>query len=185
MAAVESLLAMVAQRIDFPRRDRFAVFAAQKPLSPRKCEESPVTLDAIATSPMTLDPNRVPSTPVPATTPSAPESLIRDLGNLFKLLADETRLRILSYLMHDPELHVRAMCEMLHQSQPAVSHHLALLREAGLIACRREGKHNFYHVVPTRFQEFLDTILSSVPQKDRRVRLEDYVLMYSPAVDQK
>ena len=44
------------------------------------------------------------------------------------------------------------------------SHHgvwdLALLRVAGIIECRRDGKHNFYHVVPKRFQAYLDTIFS-------------------------
>lgn len=80
-----------------------------------------------------------------------------DLVTVFKLLADETRLRILHYLTQKPELNVCTFVGLLHQTQPAVSHHLALLREAGLVECRRDGKHNFYHLVPTRCQMFLDT----------------------------
>jgi ArsR family transcriptional regulator len=103
-----------------------------------------------------------------------------DLVQLFKLLADETRLRIVHYLLQNDEIHVRAFCELLSQSQPAVSHHLALLREAGLIDVRREGKHNFYHLLPTGFRRFLDLLFASAPQEDRRIRFDEYVLSYSP-----
>lgn len=106
--------------------------------------------------------------------------VIKDLVKVFKLLSDETRLRILVSLMQAKELHVRALCEKLHQSQPAVSHHLALLRVAGLIEARREGKHNYYHILPERFQQLLDMVFSDVPEAERRVRFEKYVLSYSP-----
>lgn len=115
--------------------------------------------------------------------PEMPAALAKDLVQIFKLLSDETRLRILYFLAHEPELHVRALCEALHQSQPAVSHHLALLREAGLIASRRDGKHNFYRLMPQRFQEVLNTIFAAVPLPERRYRFEDYVLSYSPDAD--
>jgi ArsR family transcriptional regulator len=103
-----------------------------------------------------------------------------DLAPLFKLLADETRLRIVQYLLQQKEIHVRAFCERLGQSQPAVSHHLALLREAGLIDVRREGKHNFYHLLPAGFRRFLDMLFSNGPP-DGRIRFEQYVLSYAPA----
>lgn len=103
-----------------------------------------------------------------------------DLAPLFKLLADETRLRIVQSLLQQKEIHVRAFCERLGQSQPAVSHHLALLRGAGLIDVRREGKHNFYHLLPAGFGRFLDMLFSNGPQ-DGRIRFEQYVLSYAPA----
>lgn len=107
---------------------------------------------------------------------------VRDLAKVFKLLSDETRLRILLYLTQRPELHVRALCDKLRQSQPAVSHHLALLRVAGLIECRREGKHNFYHLLPERFEQMLDTVFEAVPSDERQIRFEDYVLKYAPRI---
>ncbi len=110
-----------------------------------------------------------------------PDTIVKDLVKVFKLLSDETRLRVLLYLVQQRELHVRALCDMLAQSQPAVSHHLALLRVAGLIESRREGKHNFYHVLPDRFETLLDTVFSSVPKDERWIRFEDYVLSYAPA----
>ena len=115
--------------------------------------------------------------------PELAESTVKDFVSIFKLLSDETRLRILFYLTQRDELHVRALCSLLGQSQPAVSHHLALLRVAGLIEPRRSGKHNFYRLLPNRFQELLDTLFASIPEQDRRLRFENYVLSFSPVSD--
>jgi ArsR family transcriptional regulator len=119
------------------------------------------------------------STPMPELL----DGTIKDLVKIFKLLSDETRLRILFYLTRVDELHVRALCDLLGQSQPAVSHHLALLRVAGLIEPRREGKHNFYRLVTEHFETLLDTLFSNVPEGDRRIRFENYVLSYAPVDD--
>jgi len=88
---------------------------------------------------------------------------LKDLVEFFKVLSDETRLKILQYLANQTELHVRALCELLKQSQPAVSHHLALLRMVGLIECRRDGKHNYYRLVPSRFREVQETLTGTKP----------------------
>ncbi len=114
----------------------------------------------------------------------AQDHAVKDMAKVFKLLADETRLKILLHLTQTEEMHVRALCDLLKQSQPAVSHHLALLRVAELIEGRREGKHNFYRLLPHRFQELLDTFFASVPKDDRRIRFEDYVLAYSPSPEE-
>ena len=82
---------------------------------------------------------------------------LSDTAEIFRLLSDETRLKVLALLMPGGELNVRTLCEQLEQSQPAVSHHLALLRTKGLIRIRREGKHNYYHLVPDRLNALLKT----------------------------
>lgn len=115
-----------------------------------------------------------------ATPPDVSDSVVKDLVKVFKLLSDETRLRILLLLTRTEELHVRAFCEILRQSQPAVSHHLALLRAAELVELRREGKHNFYRLQPRRFQELLDVAFEAVPNDERRIHFEDYVLSFEP-----
>jgi ArsR family transcriptional regulator, zinc-responsive transcriptional repressor len=69
-------------------------------------------------------------------------------ANLLKQVSDPTRLQIILMLM-DGEKHVGALSEQLSQSQPAVSHHLALLRHGGVIVPRRQGKNNFYGLTDT------------------------------------
>jgi DNA-binding transcriptional ArsR family regulator len=62
---------------------------------------------------------------------------------LIKHVSDPTRVRIV-LLLAEGERHVGAISEVVDQKQPAVSHHLALLRYGGIVAQRREGKNNFY-----------------------------------------
>src|SRR6266581_5660031 len=78
------------------------------------------------------------------------------LTEVFKLLADKSRMKILLALAQDGELHVSALCEMLGQSQPAVSHHLTLMRMTGLVGYRRDGKHNYYHLQSGVIRDLLD-----------------------------
>src|SRR5580693_4234987 len=105
---------------------------------------------------------------------------VRELAQVFKLLSDETRLRILFYLALSPngELHVTDLCNRLGQSQPAVSHHLALLRVSGLIESRREGKHNFYSVRTDHFGELLVSLFSSTGDMPKKVRFHDFTLTH-------
>jgi ArsR family transcriptional regulator len=111
--------------------------------------------------------------------PELSDQLEKDLVQVFKLLSDETRLRVLMYLAREGELHVTALCEKLDQSQPAVSHHLALLSVAGLIEARRDGKHNFYSVRAKHFHRLMTEIFSSLgnPTSDE-IRFEDFVLTH-------
>ncbi len=110
--------------------------------------------------------------------PQVPESAIKTLAQTFKLLSDETRLRILVYLSQTKELHVRALCDLLQQSQPAVSHHLALLRVSGLIEPRREGKYKFYHILPDRFEGLLDLVFSNIPSGERHIQFNSHLLAF-------
>jgi ArsR family transcriptional regulator len=69
-----------------------------------------------------------------------------DLALLFAALADRTRLRLLN-LMNGREVCVCYFVQILGQSQPKVSRHLAYLRRAGVVAARREGKWIHYSIV--------------------------------------
>ncbi len=69
------------------------------------------------------------------------------LALLFAALADRTRLRLLN-LMDGKEVCVCYFVEILRQSQPKISRHLAYLRRAGIVAARREGKWMHYKIVP-------------------------------------
>jgi ArsR family transcriptional regulator len=60
-------------------------------------------------------------------------------AELFKVLGDPTRLKIVAALMIE-ELCVCDIAELIGMTQPAVSHHLARLRQARLVKFRRDGK---------------------------------------------
>lgn len=124
---------------------------------------------------------RATAAPAGSAQPELPEVTIDELVAMFKLLADDTRLRILYYLTRQPEMHVRALCDLLGQSQPAVSHHLALLKEARLLDRRREGKHNFYSLRTGRITELLDQFFARLPEHQRQLRVADYLLSHAPA----
>ena len=68
-----------------------------------------------------------------------------DLTPLFAALADRTRLRLLN-LMIGREVCVCYFVEILRQSQPKISRHLAYLRRAGIVSARREGKWMHYKI---------------------------------------
>jgi ArsR family transcriptional regulator len=68
-----------------------------------------------------------------------------DLTPLFAALADRTRLRLLN-LMNGREVCVCYFVEILRQSQPKISRHLAYLRRAGIVSARREGKWMHYSI---------------------------------------
>ena len=67
-----------------------------------------------------------------------------------KALADDTRQQIMKICCCN-WLSVNEIVEQTSVSQPTVSHHLAILREAGLVAVRHEGKQTFYSLNQQRF----------------------------------
>lgn len=67
---------------------------------------------------------------------------------LFKTLSDETRLSIVMLLRESGELCVCDICSATGESQPKISRHIAILREASLVLDRREGKWIYYRLSP-------------------------------------
>lgn len=70
------------------------------------------------------------------------------VASTFQLISDSTRLKILWLLCHSEDcvLNIAAAIDM---SSPAVSHHLRLLKQAGLIVHRRIGKETYYTLANT------------------------------------
>ena len=87
-----------------------------------------------------------------------------NLVPLFAALADPIRLRLLN-LIADSEVCVCIFVQVLRQSQPKISRHLAYLRKAGIVSARREGKWMHYRLVrPADPAEasILDAVLASL-----------------------
>jgi ArsR family transcriptional regulator len=67
------------------------------------------------------------------------------MESLYMALADKTRLRLLN-LMREEEVCVNSFTELLGDSQPKISRHLAYLRSAGIVQTRRDGKWMYYSI---------------------------------------
>jgi ArsR family transcriptional regulator len=103
---------------------------------------------------------------------------IHRLTDVFKLLADKSRLKIVLALAQDGELHVSALCDLLGQSQPAVSHHLTLMRMVGLVGYRRDGKHNFYHLSSGHVRDLFEQFFADSGNGHKQLQFEDFALTF-------
>ena len=83
------------------------------------------------------------------------------LSDIFKQLGDGSRLRIFWLLCHCEECVVN-LSAMVGMSSPAVSHHLKLLRAAGLIVNRRVGKEVYYTAADTQQSQLLHHMIEDL-----------------------
>jgi ArsR family transcriptional regulator, arsenate/arsenite/antimonite-responsive transcriptional repressor len=104
---------------------------------------------------------------------------MQDIVNIFKALSEETRLRVLKLLDHG-ELCVCDIVAAMDMIQPKVSFHLAVLKEAGLIKDRKQGKWVHYKIDDSDiFRRFLllstlERISAEKVSEDTR-RLKDFL----------
>ena len=101
-----------------------------------------------------------------------------ELVNIFKSLADPSRLLILLTLAREGKMHVSAICGQLDQSQPAVSHHLTQLRNAKLVRFDREGKYNFYQLDSKMLEKMIDLFFPGAGSAQQRVAYGDLELTF-------
>jgi ArsR family transcriptional regulator len=96
--------------------------------------------------------------------PSAPVPDVDRAETLFHALSDATRLEILA-MLRDGE---RCVCELqdeLDAAQSRLSFHLKVLREAGLVVDRKEGRWSYYSIVPPALTEVHDLVVAMQPRK--------------------
>ena len=94
----------------------------------------------------------------------------RLLAKGFAALGDPVRLQLLSLLATSGEGAV-CVCDLVEpvgRSQPTVSHHLKVLREAGLVAVEKRGTNNWYALVPGALDALRDVLRTPVPAGDPR-----------------
>jgi DNA-binding transcriptional ArsR family regulator len=84
-------------------------------------------------------------------------------AELFGALSDPTRVRIVGLLAH-MELCVGDLCLVLGMSQPAVSHHLRLLRTLRIVEARKEGKHVFYSLLDDHIHQLFHQGVDHIQQ---------------------
>ena len=77
-----------------------------------------------------------------------PHEARHELARRFKALADPTRVAIVNRLSAGDEVCVCDLTAAFELSQPTISHHLRILREAGIVDASRRGTWSYYRVVP-------------------------------------
>jgi ArsR family transcriptional regulator len=108
-----------------------------------------------------------------------PERLIKDLTAVFRMLSDKNRLKIVLALAANGHMHVKGLCELVSQTQPAVSHHLTLMRSIGLVDFDREGKMNRYRLASDYLGELLAKFFASQGDKNGKFELPDFTLQFT------
>lgn len=83
----------------------------------------------------------------PDTPTLAPEAAA-GFASQFKALADPTRVAIVNRLAAAPEVCVCDLTAAFKLTQPTISHHLRVLREAGLVAATKRGTWSYYRLIP-------------------------------------
>ncbi|MBQ3182497.1 MAG: helix-turn-helix transcriptional regulator [Clostridia bacterium] len=91
------------------------------------------------------------------------DEVLYDLAELFRVFGDTTRMRIL-YALSEKELCVCAIAELLHMQQSAISHQLRILKQAKLVASRREGKTIFYRLADDHVRIIIDQGMEHVEE---------------------
>lgn len=86
------------------------------------------------------------------------EEKAAEAAAMLRLLANERRLLLLCMLIAEGEAHVGRLAERVGLSQPAVSQHLAKLREDGLVATRRAGTTIHYRIADPRVARLIATL---------------------------
>lgn len=87
------------------------------------------------------------------------QEVLEESVRLLKGFGDLTRLKILC-LLRDGEVCVHEIVEAMDISQSGVSHQLRLLRDARLVASRKEGRHVYYRLADRHVKALLENALS-------------------------
>jgi ArsR family transcriptional regulator len=89
------------------------------------------------------------------------------LADVFKVLADPVRLRLLSLIAaRDGETCACELVGVLDRSQPTISHHLSVLHDAGLLAREKRGRWVWYRTVPARIAALRDALAPPLRSTD-------------------
>ena len=84
------------------------------------------------------------------------DELLQDLGDLFKIFGDTTRIKIM-YALYEKEMCVCAIADLLGMTQSAISHQLKVLKAANLVDSRRDGKTIYYRLADDHVKKIIDT----------------------------
>ena len=96
--------------------------------------------------------------PQPPLSAAALETPAAEVAVMLRALANQRRLLLLCHLAQEGEVSVGALAAHLGLSQPALSQHLARMREEGLVTFRREAQTLYYRIADARLEKLLETL---------------------------
>ncbi|WP_206020365.1 ArsR/SmtB family transcription factor [Rhodovarius crocodyli] len=96
--------------------------------------------------------------PMPTLSAAALETKAAEVADMLRALANQRRLLLLCHLAQAGEASVGALAAHLGLSQPALSQHLAKMREEGLVTFRREAQTLYYRIADARLEKLLETL---------------------------
>ncbi|MDE5833376.1 MAG: metalloregulator ArsR/SmtB family transcription factor [Desulfovibrio sp.] len=96
-------------------------------------------------------------------------SILRQCAPIFVILQDERRQELLERLFQNGELTVNALAEKMTISRTAVSHHLKLLKQTGVIAVRKAGREKYCRLSLAGSVELLRSLLASLEDDQKNI----------------
>ncbi len=105
-----------------------------------------------------------------------PASYLHQLAQLMQMLSDETRLNLVLWLAQG-EANVSELCAEFKLPQNTISHHLGLLRVAGLVQSRRQGRQVYYSINKVLWRRLAASFFDHLPEAETRsLSLDRFVI---------
>ncbi len=90
--------------------------------------------------------------------------VLSNLGNLFKIMGDATRCKLLFALLQN-EMCVCDLANVLSMTKSSISHQLSKMRDAGIVKCKKEGKTVYYSLDDNHISEIFEVGIKHINHK--------------------
>jgi len=97
------------------------------------------------------------------------EPLLTELEAFFNAIGDKTRLQIILYLLENGEATVNQIASSLNKSQSLISHHLACLRNCGVVKIEKRGKFSYYSISDDEVKQIIKLGISHVTKYGKSI----------------
>lgn len=109
----------------------------------------------------------------------ADDEILSDISDLFRVLGDSTRVKIL-WALNKSELCVCDIASLIGMTKSAVSHQLKVLKDNNLVKSRREGKIIYYSLADNHVQDIYEKAVEHINEKTQSLREQQYSVFASP-----
>jgi len=104
------------------------------------------------------------------------EDLVDNLSKIIKALSSPLRLRIVLLLLRYEKLSVSDLVDKTGEAQSLISHHLSVLREAGIVKVEEKGRYRYYSIDKERMKEVAKELILGILDKKTRETILDFLI---------